>query len=76
MSGPWEAIVGFPTTNYCGPGPGPNGCNDNFFTTVNQATTAATYHPWAGSTPSIVVLRPAAAVTGGVDLTLGPPPTS
>jgi hypothetical protein len=76
MSGPWEAIVGFPTTNYCGPGPGPNGCGDNFFTTVNQATPAATYRPWAGSTPSIVVLRPAGAVTGGVDLTLGPPPTS
>ena len=76
MSGAWEAIVGLPTTNYCGPGPGPNGCGDNFFTTINQAIPTATYAPWAGTRSSVVVLRPAAAVTGGVDLTLGPPPTS
>jgi hypothetical protein len=71
MTGPWEAIAGSDSTNYCGPGPGPNGCSDNYFTTVNQDTPTAPHQPW-GSNPALVVLRPGAGVTGSVDLTLGP----
>jgi hypothetical protein len=71
MTGPWEAIAGAATTNYCAAGPGPNGCSDNYFTTVNQDTPTASHHPW-GLNPALVVLRPGAGVTGSVDLTLGP----
>jgi hypothetical protein len=71
MTGPWEAIAGSSVTYRCGPGPGPNGCGDNFFTTVNQDTPTAPHRPW-GSNPALVVLRPGAGVTGSVDLTLGP----
>ncbi|QWZ10010.1 hypothetical protein KRR39_09910 [Nocardioides panacis] len=72
MTGAWEAIGGSSFTQRCAPTPqGPNGCNDNYFTTVNQDTPTAAYRPW-GSNPALVVLRPGAGVTGSVDLTLGP----
>jgi hypothetical protein len=71
MTGPWEAIAGAATTNHCAPGPGPNGCGDNYFTTVNQDTSTASHHS-SGMNPALVVLRPGAGVTGSVDLTLAP----
>jgi hypothetical protein len=73
MSGPWEAIAGSSVTYRCG-GPGregPNGCGDNYFTTVNQDTPTAPHQRW-GSNPALVVLRPGAGLTGSVDLTFGP----
>lgn len=70
MNGAWEAVAGLPSTSYCGPGPGPNGCGENFYTPVNQDVTEATYNPWSGT--SVVVLRPGAGVTGGVDLAVRP----
>ncbi len=70
MSGAWEAVVGLPSTSYCGPGPGPNGCGENFYTPVNQDVAEATYNPFSGT--SVVVLRPGAGVTGGVDLAVRP----
>ena len=70
-TGPWEAIAGAATTDYCGPGPGPNGCGDNYFTTVDQDTPTSPHHPW-GMGPTLVVLRPGVDVSGSVDLTLGP----
>jgi hypothetical protein len=70
MSGAWEAVAGLPSTSYCGPGRGPNGCGENFYTPVNQVVTEATYNPWSGT--SVVVLRPGTGVTGGVDLAVRP----
>ncbi len=72
MTGAWEAIAGWSTTNYCGPGPGPNGCGENFYTPVTQDVPEASYRTWGGSTPTVVVLRPGAGVTGGVDLAVRP----
>jgi hypothetical protein len=72
MSGAWEAVLGLPSTNYCPPGPGPNGCGENFYSSVNQDVAETGYRTRGGDNPNIVVLRPGAGVTGGVDLAVRP----
>jgi hypothetical protein len=74
MTGAWQATVGWSLTYHCGPGPGPNGCGDDRYASVDQDGSSAPYLLWADSLQQVVVLRPGPDVTGSVDLALRPGP--
>jgi hypothetical protein len=70
MTGPWDAVAGAEYTNYCQPGPGPNGCDENYFASISDEVPTST-QDLSYTIQGLVVLRPRAGVTGSVDLTLG-----
>ena len=40
LSGPWEAIAGATRTYHCAPGPGPLGCGETYFISIDQDSPA------------------------------------
>ncbi|RYU13496.1 hypothetical protein [Nocardioides iriomotensis] len=74
MSGAWQASLRWTFSPRCSPEPrGPLGCGDYLNTVVDQDhPSTAIWSPYTVPSPNLIVLEPAAGVTGGVDLQVGP----
>jgi hypothetical protein len=69
MSGAWQASLRWSVSLRCVNGPGPNGCGDALTAVVDQDhPTGTIFSPWVQQAPNLIVVEPAAGVTGGVDL--------
>jgi hypothetical protein len=69
MTGAWQASLRWSVSMRCVNGPGPNGCGDALTAVVDQDhPTGTIFSPWVQAAPNLIVVEPAAGVTGGVDL--------
>ena len=72
MTGAWQASLRWSTSSRCVNGPGPNGCGDALTAVVDQDhLSGQIFSPFTTFAPNLIVLEPAAGVTGGVDLQVG-----
>ena len=72
MTGAWQASLRWSTSSRCVNGPGPNGCGDALTAVVDQDhLSGQIFSPFTTFAPNLIVVEPAAGVTGGVDLRVG-----